>query len=63
MNESSSDDLAENETQPECPKQLEKNNREEIVKNRQLPVSFSVFSFDPNNSCDEFLAQHLSLQV
>ena len=65
MNESSSDDLPENET---CQSETIKNkNKEETqstkTRSNQMPCSFSVFSFDPNDSCDSFLSQHLTLQV
>lgn len=64
MNESSSDDLPENET---CQSETIKNkNKEETqstkTRSNQMPCSFSVFSFDPNDSCDSFLSQHLTLQ-
>lgn len=63
MNESGSDDLPDNETNQSDP--IDKTKEEaQLTKTRsnQMPCSFSVFSFNPNDSCDSFLSQHLTLQ-
>lgn len=65
MNESSSDDMVENEPDQhveDTRKDTHKINATHARPN-SIPVSFSVFSFDPNDSCDAFIAQHLNLQV
>ncbi len=64
MNESGSDDLPDKEIYQSDP--IDKTKEEaQLTKTRsnQMPCSFSVFSFNPNDSCDSFLSQHLTLQV
>ena len=69
MNESSSDDMVENETDQqieEIKENITASTKTSVTssnKSNSIPVSFSVFSFDPNDSCDSFIAQHLNLQV
>ena len=64
MNESSGDDLPENDQRDLIDKKSkEETNCNKTRSNNNMPCSFSVISFDPNDSCDSFLSQHLILQV